>query len=595
MQFLKTFFASLLGTILGITLLLLILVAALVSSSSEPEPYIRANTVLTIKLSGDIPARAVTDPIQELLNPGLGASVSVESLKNNLKKAASHDNIAGVWITANQVTASWANLESVYHALEEFRDSGKFLYVSTDDIGMNEKAYMLASVADSIFYNPETNFFMEGFVAQITLYKGLLDKIGIQPEIFQIGDYKGIADPFMRESISDELRVQIEEILEAYTSAFIEAVMKRTGMTETDVNQFMDTPPVNRTRQAYENGLIDVLGYHDEVETAIKNRLGISEDDTFRTVSHGRYSRVSNSRAGLNEVSTTNKIAVIYASGTFLPQIAESPFGQSGNITSENFKKQIDAVLEDDDIKAIVVHINSPGGVATTSDLIWRHMKRAADKKPLIASMGTVAASAGYYMAAAADTIVAQRNTITGSIGVALQLFNADELLSDKLGLNFDTIKTHEFSDLFDLSRPLTQQEADLLQQRIEGSYERFLDVVAESRGMTRDEVHEIAQGRVYTGSRAHELGLVDVLGDLDTALEIAAKMADIDAYKIDVFPKQDDFFQQLFGSAEAQMRNVLFGWLPKDLRNEANTVNQMITHRDMSTWKMMPFSIQIN
>lgn len=595
MQFLKTFFASLLGTTLGIMLLIVILVAALVSSSCEPEPYIRPNTVLTINLSGDIPARAAVDPLQELLNPRLGARVSVESLKSNLKKAASHDNIAGVWVTANQVTASWADLESVYNALQEYRESEKFLYFSTDDLGMNEKAYMLASVADSIFYNPETMFFMEGFVAQITMYKGMLDKIGIQPDIFQAGDYKGAADPFMRETISDELRVQIDEILEAYTTTFIQSVMERTGMTEAEVNEFMNTPPVNRTLQAYDKGLIDVLGYQDDVEKAIKNRMGISDDAQFRTVSHGRYSRVSNRRAGITETTTSNKIAVIYASGMFLPQIAESPFGQTGNITSENFKKQIDAALEDDDIKAIVVHINSPGGVATTSDLVWNHMRRAANKKPLVASMGTVAASAGYYMAAAADTIVAQNNTITGSIGVAFQFFSAEELLSDKLGLKFETIKTHEFSDLFDLSRPLTSQETEILNQRMDNFYERFLEVVAESRGMTRDEAHEIAQGRVYTGARAFELGLVDILGDLDTAIEIAAEMAEIDAYKIDVFPKREDFFQQLFGSAEAKMRNMLFGWLPENLRNDANTVNQMITHRDLTAWKLMPFSIQID
>ena len=595
MQFLKTFLASLLGTILGIMLLILILVAALVSSSSEPEPYIRANTVLTIKLTGDIPARADVDPLQELLNPGLGARVSVESLKSNLRKAASHDNIAGIWVTANQVSAPWANLESVYRAFEVYKESGKFLYFSTDDIGMNEKAYMLASLADSVFYNPDTMFFMEGFIAQVTMYKGMFDKIGIEPEMKSVGEYKSVIEPYTRESISDEFRIQLEEILDAFSSTFLKSVSARTGMTLEEVNNLMNTPPVNRTLQAYEHGLIDVLAYEDEVEKAIKNRLGIDEDDSFRTVSHGRYSRVSNRRAGIDEVSTSNKIAVIYATGTFMPQIAETPFGQSGNITHANFKKQIDAALEDDDIKSIIIHINSPGGVATTSDLIWRHIKRAADKKPVVASMGAVAASAGYYIAVAADTIVAQNNTITGSIGVALQIFNAEELLSDKIGLNFETVKTHEFADIYDITRPLTLQEAEALQQRIDFTYEHFLDVVAESRGMTRDEVHDIAQGRVYTGARAIELGLVDVIGDLDRALAIAAEMAGIEDYNIETFPKKEDFFQQLFSSADAQLRNTLFGWLPENMRQEARTMQQMMSHRDIQTWKLMPFSIEIN
>lgn len=576
-------------------LLILILVAALVSSSSEPEPYIRANTVLTIKLTGDIPARADVDPLQELLNPGLGARVSVESLKSNLRKAASHDNIAGIWVTANQVSAPWANLESVYTALEVYKESGKFLYFSTDDIGMNEKAYILASLADSVFYNPDTMFFMEGFVAQVTMYKGMFDKIGIEPEMKSVGEYKSVIEPYTRESISDEFRIQLEEILDAFSSTFLKTVSARTGMTLEEVNSLMNTPPVNRTLQAYEHGLIDVFAYEDEVEKAIKSRLGIDEDDSFRTVSHGRYSRVSNKRAGIKEVSTSNKIAVIYATGTFMPQIAETPFGQSGNITHANFKKQIDAALEDDDIKSIIIHINSPGGVATTGDLIWRHIKRAADKKPVVASMGAVAASAGYYIAVAADTIVAQNNTITGSIGVALQIFNAEELLSDKIGLNFETVKTHEFADIYDITRPLTLQEDEALQQRIDITYEHFLNVVAESRGMTRDEVHDIAQGRVYTGARAIELGLVDVIGDLDRALAIAAEMAGIEDYNIETFPKKEDFFQQLFSSADAQLRNTLFGWLPENMRQEARTMQQMMSHRDIQTWKLMPFSIEIN
>ncbi|TVR17551.1 MAG: signal peptide peptidase SppA [Balneolaceae bacterium] len=592
MQFFKTFFASLLGTILGILLLVIILFAAVVSSSSEPEPFIRANTVLTITLSGDIPFRAPDDPFQELFNPGAGTPVSVLSLQNNLRKAAADDNIAGVWITANNVLASWANLQDVYDALGEYKESGKFLYFSTDDIGMNEKAYFLATQADSIFYTPESVFNLTGFVAQITMYRGLLDEIGIEPENLHSGRYKSVIEPFMLRTISDEYRVQIEHILDSYSTTFVNAVSKKTGKTADEVNDLINTPPIQRVKFAYENGLIDVIAYHDEVIDFIKERIELDEDQTLRTVSHRRYSRVSDKRAGLETTDTSDKIAVIYASGTIMPQIADSPFGQSGNITVRNFRNQINSALEDDDVKSIVIYINSPGGAATSSDMLWREVKRASDKKPVVAHMGTVAASGGYYMAMGADSVVAQHNTITGSIGVALNIFNAYELLTEKLGLGFDTIKSHEFADIFDLTRPLTSLEREIFQRDMDAAYETFLNVVANNRGMTRDEVHEVAQGRVYTGWRALELGLIDEIGDLDRSLEIAAEMAGITEFTIDTYPKREDLFQALFGAADTKMRSIMFGWIPESLRAEAETAHMMTSHQDVRTWMVLPFNI---
>ena len=592
MQFFKTFFASLLGTILGILLLILIIFAAVVSSSSEPEPYIRSNTVLKISLSGDIPERTPYDPLQELLNPGAGAKVSVASLKNNLQKAAVDDNIAGIWVTANNVLASWANLEAVYDAFGEYKESGKFLYFSTDDIGMNEKAYMLATQADSVFYAPETMFTLTGFSAQITLYRGLLENIGIEPEMMTVGRYKSVVEPYLNRSISDEYREQIEHIIDSYSATFVNAVSNKTDKSVDEINDLINTPPVDRVNFALENGLIDVIAYHDEVEQHIKNRLELDEDQSLRTVSHGRYSRVSDRRAGLETTDTSDKIALIYAIGNIMPQISESPFGQSGTITADGFRKQINSALEDEDVKSIVVYINSPGGAATTSDILWREVKRASEKKPVTAFMGTVAASGGYYMAMGADTVVAQNNTITGSIGVALMIFNANELLTEKLDLDYDIIKSHEFADLYDLTRPLTNTERDVIQRDLDISYETFLNVVAENRGMTRDEVHEVAQGRVYTGSRAAELGLVDILGDLDRALDVAAEMAGISEYKIDIYPKKEDLFQALFGAADAQVRSMMFGWIPESMRSEAETLHMVASQKDVRAWTILPFHI---
>ena len=594
MQFLKTVLASLLGTMLGIFLIILILAGILVSSSTESEPYIRANTVLTINLSPEIPHRPIEDPFEELFNPE-ARPVSLQGLRSNLRKAAADDNISAVWVRTNQVVASWANLETAYRYFEEFRESGKPLYFSTDDIGMNEKAYFLASVADSTFSPPNSSFEFDGFVAQFTFYRPMLEKIGIEPEITRVGRYKSAVEPFMNESSSPESREQTREILNTVSDTFVAAVAKRTGKTHDEINDLMDTPPVDRVQFGYEHGLFDVLAYPDEVERMIKERLDVDEDSDLRTVSYARYSRVSADRAGLDTPDTDNKIAVIYASGAILPTMAESPFSSSSGITPSGIKRQLDSVLEDDDVKSIVIHINSPGGASNSSDLIWHYINEASKKKPIVASMGGVAASAGYQMASAADTILAQENTITGSIGVFNLMFNAQELLTENIGIKYETMKTHEYADWLDFSRPMTTSERQVLEQIAENGYENFLMSVAESRNMTRDEVHEIAQGRVYTGQRAKELGLIDMIGDIHDALNIAAEMAEIEEYTVDVYPRRVDFFERLMSSSSDRFYSALRSWMPIDVLEDAATFQTMLEHPAGQNWKFLPIRIDVN
>jgi protease IV len=595
MQFFKTFLASLLGTILGILILVLILFASIMSSAQQPEPYVRANTVLTINLAGDIPSRAVVDPFEELFSPGVAARPSLENLRSNLRKAAEDDNIAAVWVQASMVTAPWANLQRAYKYFEEYKESGKPLYFNTNDLGMNEKAYYLASLADSIYFPPETNFQFDGFVAQFSFYRGMLEKIGVEPEIFRVGKYKSAVEPFMNESASPESREQTLEIMNAATATFIDAVSRRTGKTSDEIDDLLNSPPVDRINFAYENGLIDVIGYSSDLENAIKKRLELNEGADLRTISFGRYNRVSNKSAGLTEPRTRNKIAVIHASGAILPNIPDSPFGSSTGITARSIRSQLNSVLDDDNVKAIVVHIESPGGAATTSDLLAQYLKEASEKKPVIAAFGNVAASGGYYMAMGADTVVAAENTITGSIGIFNTLFNAEELLTDKLGITYETLKTHEYADLYDLSRPFTPSERAVIQQNIENGYEAFLNRVADGRGMTRDEVHEVAQGRVYTGVAAHEAGLVDVIGDLDRAIEIAAEMAEIEEYTLDIYPKRRDIFETLFSSGNARMQAWLTSWIPKDLRNDLHDLHMIMNQPAGMNWALLPIRIDVD
>ncbi|REL33732.1 signal peptide peptidase SppA [Rhodohalobacter sp. SW132] len=596
MKFLKTFLASVLGTIIGIFLLLLILFATIVSSSSDPEPYVRSNTILKFNLSGDIPARVTPDPFEEIFNPSAGPRVSLQTLKRNLEKAASHDNIDGVWIRTNQVTASWANLASAYDYLQEYKESGKFLYFSTDDIGMNEKAYFLASVADSVFTPPETNFEFDGFVTQISFYREMLDKIGIEPEIFRVGEYKSAVEPFIQRESSPESEEQIREILNGVSGQFVRAMEARTGKSADEIHDMLNTPPIDRLQFALDNGLVDQFAYDDEIEDLIKQRIGVEEDDDLRTISFGRYSRVTGSSAGLDDPSGSDKIAVIYASGAIMPNLGQSPFGNQNVITASSVRSQFQSALEDDDVKAIVFHINSGGGAATTSDLIWNDVRKAAEKKPVIAAMGSVAASGGYYIAAAADTIVAAENTITGSIGIFNLLFNSQELFNENLGIEFDTFKTHEYADLYDLTSPFTPNEQRVIQQNIENGYESFLNRMAESRGMTRDEVHEVGQGRVWTGVAAQEIGLVDVVGGIDRAIAIAAEKAEIDEWTIDSYPKSRDLFETLFSSGNAKFQAWMMNLLPDPLnRSETQDLMMLMEQPQGTNWALLPIRFDVN
>ncbi len=590
MKFFKTFLASVLGTFVALFLLFLLFFVALISSSSETEPYIRSNTVLKFELSGDIPARASADPFEELISGSANIPVSLENLKNNLEKAAADENISAVWVETNFIGASWANLQSAYEYFENFKNStDKPLYFSTDDLGFNEKAYFLATLADSVFSPPVTNFEFDGFVSQFTFYKPMLDKIGIEPEIFRVGKYKSAVEPFTSEESSPESRFQSRKIMNAALNTYTTAVAKKLDVTTDEVNDMLSTPPIDRVNYAVENGLLDAIAFESEIEQIIKNRIGLEEDDELKTVNYSRYTKVKDESAGLESSDSSDKIAVIYTSGMILPNIPESPFGSNQGITPGSVKKQLDKALDDSDTKAIVIHINSPGGSATSSDLIWHSIKEASENVPVIASMGSVAASGGYYMAMGADSVLAAENTITGSIGIFNLLFNAQELLNEHIGIKYETLTTHEYADLFDLTEPFSTAERNVIQQNVELGYETFLNRVADSRGMTRDEVHEHAQGRVFTGIDAHEVGLVDILGDLDDAVLIAAENAGIEDYQIETYPKREDIFTSLFGAAEVKVQAMLSSWIPQDLMNQKRSFREILQRPSGQNWMLLP------
>lgn len=560
MKFFQTLIAATLGTLIALFLVFIVLFLTISSTSADPEPYIRDNTVLKLELSGSLPAQTSTNPFDELFNQAVNNKVSLETLKENLSKAKVHDKIKGVWLEIDFMAEGWANLEEAHKMIAAFRDSSdKFVYASTNDIGFNEKGYYLATAADSIFSPPESFFEFDGFYNQVTFLTGLFEKIGIEAQVSRSGKYKSAVEPYIRKDLSEESEYQLRQILNKTSGTFINAVSQKTGKTAAEINSLLNAQPNLLSEYGYENGLIDSLIYTDEVESQIKSRLGLDSTATLQTVSNKRYAEVTGQTAGLESNNTDDRIAVIYASGPILPEIStNSPFDNQQYITTGFFEKQLNEIREDDNVKALVVRINSPGGSGSTSDAIWRMLQETKEDIPVIVSMGPVAASGGYYIAMAADSIVADPTTITGSIGVFATKLNTKQLFNEELGITFDEVKTHDYSDWLLPTNDFTDTEEKAFNQYVNRFYDTFITKVAEARGMTKEQVDSVAQGRVWTGEAAKQQNLVDVLGGMDTAMNIAAEKADLEAYDVVTFPKQKDLYELLMGSAQTKARSII-------------------------------------
>ncbi len=596
MGFFKTFFATLMAIFVSVFLLFLFVLIVVISSQRETEPYVRNGTVLEIKIGNTLAERETDDPLSILLRDPSRKPVTLRGMENNLEKAAADDRIEGVWIKVNNVAASWSTLTALRDKMEAFRkESGKFIYISTDDIGFNEQSYFLATAADSIFSPPETFFEFDGFFIQSAFFKEFLDKMGVEAQIFRAGTYKSAVEPFNRTDFSEESKEQLQSIVDNVAHYFLIAVGERSGKTRNELDQILNEAPMLTSRDAYEAGFIDALIYPDEMETRLENRIKELGHDELRTITYQRYNRVSRSSAGLKDPSGDNKIAVINATGNIMPELGTpSPFSRpSDQITARNMSEHLKAAREDDDIKAIVVRITSPGGAGSTSDLIWEDIRRTAEEKPVIASFGSVAASGGYYIGMAADTIVASTQTITGSIGVFGLVLNMQELLNEKLGVRFDAVTTHEQSLWITPDRPLSEAGKQTFQQFIDDFYEIFLERVATSRGMSVDEVHTVAQGRVWTGPEAIEAGLVDALGELDVALAIAAEKADIEEYTIESFPKPKSLLEMFTSSAQTQIKS----WMNPGIKEleYLDPVLDILVHDRNAAIARIPFDFVIH
>lgn len=546
-NFLKYTLASFVGAILAAIILGLILfgsIGAMISSASEDkEVEVKENSLLVLKLNKPIVDRAKKNPFSNF-NPRsfqVDSKIGLNKLLKNIEKASKDDKIKGIVLRTSGIQAGFGTIDEIRNALQEFRNTGKFI-VSHSNV-YSQKAYYLASVADTIYSHPEGELMLNGLNAEVLFFENALEKLGVEPVILRHGKFKSAVEPFIMEKMSEANREQIRTYLNSLWGHLVKNLGSAQDISKEKLNLIADNLYTLNINKAQNYGLIDDLVYEDEFINILKKATERKEDEDLRTLSMAKYDNAPEPEDEKDDEGLSdNEIAVVYASG----QIVESG-GDSPVISGKKYASVIREARKDDDIKAIVFRVNSPGGSALASDMIWREVKLASKEKPVIVSMGNVAASGGYYISCAADTIVAHENTITGSIGVFGMLFNAKELLNDKLGITSDNVKTNKHADLGTITKPVSKEEKQILQKNVDDTYNTFISRVARGRDMTLESVDSIGQGRVWSGINAREIGLVDVFGGMNKAIEIAADKADIKDYRITELPELKDPFKELF------------------------------------------------
>jgi protease-4 len=537
-QFFKFVLATLVGlvvfSVLGFVLIVG-LVAALGSSSTSKT--VASNSVLELKLDKPISERKQS---ADLLGSG-GATIGLVGLKEVIGRAKDDDDIKGILLNLELVQGGMASLEEVRDALLDFKKAGKFI-VAYHEI-TSEKSYYLSSVANEIYLHPQGTLEFNGLSSEVMFYKRLFDKAGIEPYIFRVGSFKSAVEPFFRENFSDSARYQTVSYLNSLNDHMLGQVAASRQIAAPRLKVISDSMLVHNAKDALRLKLVTKLGYYDEVQDYLRRKLNVKADDKPSIVSLGDYQDAD--KADEKEGKTSgNRIAVIYAEGDIV-----TGKGSDDNIGSDKFAEAIRKARLDDKVKAVVLRINSPGGSSLASDIIYREVVLTKKVKPIIASMSDVAASGGYYIAMACDTIVAHPNTITGSIGVFGVLPNIQPLLADKLGITVDRVSTGKFSDLPTITRALSPYEKQQMQLEVNDIYADFTSKAAAGRHMPVERLRRIASGRVWSGSEGKKIGLVDVLGSYEDALKIAASRAHLQAddYEVQRLPRQKSAVEKFF------------------------------------------------
>ena len=562
MAFLRNLLATLLGLFVFTIIGFFILAGIVASASSDEAPEVRSNTVLYFNMSGVLVDKAPDDPFIDALNNG-PSQHSLLDLLSAIRNAKNDSRVQGIYLEPMFLSAGYASLKEIRDALLDFKTSGKFIYAYGEYI--SESDYYVVSAADSVFLNPTGELEFNGLSANITFYTGLFEKLDIEPEIFRVGEFKSYVEPYMRKNMSDENRLQYSSLLLSMYDTYLGEVSQSIGKSQEELREISDFMKVRLPQDAERLGMIQKVGYEDELKSVMKQKLGLEEDGKIRFMDLKKYGQAIATEADYSR----NKIAVIVAQG-------DINMGGDEGIIGEMFAREVRKARENKSVKGIVMRVNSGGGSMTASDIIWRELMLTKGKKPIIASMANAAASGGYYIAMPADTIVAQPNTITGSIGIFGLWFNLTDFLENKIGITHDVVKTGEFADIYTMTRKLNSFERQIIQNKVEKGYETFINKVANNRNMSDEEVRAIAGGRVWSGVQAEENGLIDILGGLDKAVQLAANKAGVeDDYRVVYYPRQkpflEEFLDRMYGTIQMKMWGVEVDPLKHQLKTLKN------------------------
>jgi len=541
----KTFLKMLLAVIAGIIITSILFFVIMLSvfsgmaAAGKKAVDIPEKSVLVIKTGAMIPDRTTSNPLAMLdpITMSFTQTPGLNEILTNLRKAAEDENISGILIDNGTMPSGWATADEIRTALEEFRESGKFIYSYSDYIMMQE-SYFISTAADAIWLSPASMFDFKGLASEVTFYREALEKLGVEVQVIRHGKFKGAVEPYMLDRLSDENRAQISEYVGSIWGHVVKTISDARGLPVETVMQLADSLAGYDLARMTGAGMIDGTLYRDQFEDSIRVAAGIEEDGKINYVPMTKYSKVP---ARHTAVTGRKKIAVLFAEGSIV--MGE---GDDSNIGGNRYVTEMRKLRLDTTVKAVVFRVNSRGGNAIASDLIWREVELTARVKPVVVSMGNYAASGGYYISAAADKIIASPVTLTGSIGVFGLIPNAQVFLDKKLGINSDIVRTNSHSDAPSLTRPLNAFERDALQANVERTYSTFTGVVADGRGLRLTAVDSIGQGHVWSGTDAMEIGLVDSFGGLNDAIGEAASMAGIDSYRVIERPEATDFYTKL-------------------------------------------------
>lgn len=551
-DFLKYTCASLLGTFLGLLLLggiglggLVLLIALAASSSKDSGPQVKDKSVLVLDLSLNItdskPSRSTSAAIQEALSDESGDAVTLRTVLDAIESAKKDPKIVGMYLEGSSDASSsgFANLKEVRSALQRFRDAKKPIFAYEMD--WSERDYYLGSVANTIAINPYGSLEINGFSSQAMFWTGALEKYGVGVQVTRVGKYKSAVEPFLLKKMSPENRQQTQKLLGDIWGEYLKTVGPSRQLTVPQLQAVADQGGTLMADEALKGKLVDKVVYFDEIATELKKLTGTDgENKSFKQISLKNYARVAESKNS-TRAHKKNQIAVLYAEG----EIVDGEGGPT-QVGGDRIAQEMRKIRENDDVKAVVLRVNSPGGSATAAEVIGREVALTGKKKPVIVSMGNLAASGGYWISMGSSKIFAEASTITGSIGVFGMLFNAEKLAANN-GVTWDVVKTARFADTNTVSRPKNPQELANIQKIVDRIYDRFITKVADSRKLPKNKVQEIAQGRVWSGTAAKDLGLVDEIGGLEDAVREAAKQAKLgDDWQLEEYPKRRSFEEQI-------------------------------------------------